>query len=67
MGRLDEAVSTFKECIRVAPEFDGSYLNLAKIYELKSEMAKARDVLLELLKQHPDHAIAQKAVAELRL
>ena len=66
-GRLDEAVSTFKECIRVAPEFDGSYLNLAKIYELKSETAKARDVLLELLKQHPDHAIAQKAVAELRL
>jgi tetratricopeptide (TPR) repeat protein len=65
-GRLDEAISTFKECIRVAPEFDGSYLNLAKIYEVKSEPAKARDVLLELLKQHPDHAMAQKAVAEPR-
>ena len=31
-GRRDEAVASFEECIRVAPAFDQSYLNLARVY-----------------------------------
>ena len=63
--RRDEAVATFEECIRVAPAFDQSYLNLARVYALEDSPEKARSVLLELLKQHPGHAQAQKALEQL--
>ena len=63
--RRDEAVASFEECIRVAPAFDQSYLNLARVYALEGAAARARTVLLELLKQHPDHMQAQTALAEL--
>jgi tetratricopeptide (TPR) repeat protein len=64
-GRRDQAVASFEECIRVAPAFDQSYLNLARVHALEGEPEKARNVLRDLLKQHPDHAQAQKALAEL--
>ena len=64
--RPDEAVRKFEECIRVAPAFDQSYLNLARVYSLEGKPDKARAVLLELLKQHPGHAQAQKALEDLR-
>ncbi len=64
-GRRDEAVSTLQKCISVAPAFDQCYLNLARIYSLESSPAAARAVLLQLLKQHPGHSQAQKALADL--
>ncbi len=64
-GRRDQAVASFEECIRVAPAFDQSYLNLARVHAIEGEPEKARNVLRDLLKQHPDHAQAQKALAEL--
>jgi tetratricopeptide (TPR) repeat protein len=63
--RRDQAVATFEECIRVAPTFDQSYLNLARVYALEGAPDKARTVLLQLLKQHPDHPQARRALAEL--
>ena len=63
--RRDDAVASFEECIRVAPGFDQSYLNLARVYALEGAPDKARAVLLELLKQHPDHAQAVKMLGEL--
>jgi len=63
--RRDEAVASFEESIRVAPAFDQSYLNLARVYSIEGTPDKARAVLLELLKQHPDHAQARKMLAEL--
>jgi tetratricopeptide (TPR) repeat protein len=63
--RRDEAVASFEECIRVAPAFDQSYLNLARVYSIEGAPQKARTVLLELLKQHPDHAQAQKMMEDL--
>jgi tetratricopeptide (TPR) repeat protein len=62
----DQAVATFEQCIRVVPAFDQSYLNLARVYILEGSPDKARTVLLDLLKQHPDHAQAKKMLAELR-
>jgi tetratricopeptide (TPR) repeat protein len=55
-GRPEEAIHSFEESIRVAPEYDQSYLNLARVYAIQGERGKAREVLLQLLKQHPDHA-----------
>ena len=58
--RREEAEKSFKESIRVAPAFDQSYLNLARLYALEGDAPKARAVLLELLKQHPGHAQAER-------
>ncbi len=63
--RRDEAVASFEECMRIAPAFDQSYLNLARVYALEGAPARARTVLLELLKQHPGHAQAQQALEQL--
>jgi len=63
--RRDEAVASFEQSIRVAPEFDQSYLNLAKVYALEGNRDQARAVLLDLLKRYPNHPQAQKALAEL--
>jgi Flp pilus assembly protein TadD len=64
-GRRDQAVASFEECIRVAPAFEQSYMNLARVYALEGTPDKARTVLLELLKQHPEHAQARKALEQL--
>jgi tetratricopeptide (TPR) repeat protein len=64
-NRRDEAVASFEQCIRVAPSFDQSYLNLARLHALEGDPDKARTVLLELLKQHPGHPQAQKALDQL--
>jgi tetratricopeptide (TPR) repeat protein/peroxiredoxin len=63
--RRDQAVASFEECISVAPAFDQSYLNLARVYAVEGKPDKARAVLLELLKQHPGHAQAQKMMEQL--
>jgi tetratricopeptide (TPR) repeat protein len=63
--RPEEAVHSFEESIRVAPEYDQSYLNLARVYVIQGERKKAREVLLELLKQHPDHAQARAELNQL--
>ena len=63
--RIDDAVASFEECIRVAPAFSRCYMDLAQVYALEGAPQKARTVLLQLLKQHPDHAQAQKALQQL--
>ncbi len=61
--RPDQAVASFEECIRVAPGFDQAYLNLARLYALEGSRDKARGVLIDLFKQHPDH-VQGKAMLE---
>jgi len=61
----NQAVASFEQCIRVAPAFDQAYLNLARVYSLEGAPEKARAVLLELLKQHPDHVQAKNMLAQL--
>jgi Flp pilus assembly protein TadD len=51
--------------MRLAPAFDQSYLNLARVYALENQPEKARTLLEELLKQHPDHAPARKMLEQL--
>jgi tetratricopeptide (TPR) repeat protein len=58
--RLDKAANSFNECIRVAPRFDQCYINLAKVYVLQGDEGKAKNILQQLLSQHPGHALAQK-------
>ena len=60
-----EAIETFQNCIRVAPDFDQAYLNLARVYVVENNIDQAKKVLQQLLAQQPDHALARKALAEL--
>ncbi|MGA2099527.1 MAG: FG-GAP-like repeat-containing protein [Candidatus Sulfotelmatobacter sp.] len=64
--RLNEAIASFQESIRVAPSFDQSYLNLARVYADEDAPDKARAVLKDLLKQHPDHPIALRMMEQLK-
>ncbi len=64
-GRRDEGVASFEKCINVAPNFDQSYINLARVYSIEGDTQKARTILLELLKQHPEHAAAKAMLAQL--
>jgi Flp pilus assembly protein TadD/peroxiredoxin len=64
--RNSEAEERFKTCIRVAPNFDQAYLNLARLYVILEEKQKAKDVLLALLHQQPQHEVAQKELEMLQ-
>ena len=48
-----KAEEQFKTGIRVAPTFDQSYLNLARLYAMQNDKEKAREVLLDLLACNP--------------
>jgi FimV-like protein len=63
--RPQEAIASFEESIRVAPAYEQSYLNLARVYSILGDREKARAVLLELLTQHPDHPQAKEQLAQL--
>jgi Flp pilus assembly protein TadD len=63
--RPEEGKRSFEESIRVAPTYDQAYLNLARVYAIEGDREKAKAVLLELLKQHPDHAQAKEELKQL--
>jgi len=60
--RYPEAEQKFKTCIQITPNFDQAYLNLARLYVLIKNKEKAREVLLALLRQQPQHKMAQQAL-----
>jgi tetratricopeptide (TPR) repeat protein len=64
--RRDQAVASFEECIRVAPDFGQAYLNLARVYAQEGARDKARDLLLEFLKLHPGDTQAEEMLDQLR-
>jgi Tfp pilus assembly protein PilF len=63
--RPQEAEKSFQESIRVAPAFDQSYLNLARLYSMEGDPGRARAVLEDLLKQHPGHPQAESLLSQL--
>jgi Tfp pilus assembly protein PilF len=59
---FSEAREKFETCIRAAPNYDQAYLNLARVYVILKDNGKAREVLQALLRQQPDHKLAQQAL-----
>ena len=64
--RNSEAEETLQSCIRIAPDFDQPYINLARLYALEQEKQKAREVLLDLLKKQPQNKVAQQELEMLK-
>ena len=60
--RYPEAESQFKICIADAPKYDQAYLNLARLYAILDRKPEARQILEELLRQQPQHKLAQQAL-----
>jgi Flp pilus assembly protein TadD len=60
--RYPEAEEKFKTCIQSAPNFDQAYLNLARLYVILNDKEKAKGVLQGLLRQQPQHKMAQQAL-----
>ena len=60
--RYPEAEQRFRTCIQEAPNFDQAYMNLARLYVILNDKEKAREVLLALLRQQPQHKMAQQAL-----
>jgi tetratricopeptide (TPR) repeat protein len=54
LGETEAAERELKAAIRQEPFFEGGYLNLADLYRLKMEEARARAVLQAGLKKLPD-------------
>ncbi len=63
--RPADAIQSFEQSIQVAPGYDQAYLNLARVYVIEGDRAKAKTVLQVLLKQHPDHAQAKEELKQL--
>ena len=61
-AHYSEAKQQFETCIEVAPSFDQAYLNLAKLYIVLNDKEKARAVLQTLLRQQPQHKLAQQTL-----
>jgi Tfp pilus assembly protein PilF len=61
-----KAEEQFKTGIRVAPEFDQSYLNLARLYAMRNDKEKAKEVLLDLLRVQPQNPGAKQALETLQ-
>ena len=58
-GNTADAQKEFEEAVRVAPDFDQPYLNLAQLYMGRGEKTRAREILQGWLARHPDHAAAK--------
>jgi tetratricopeptide (TPR) repeat protein len=65
MHRPNEAIAAFRYGIQVAPDEEILYLNLSRAYAATGDLAKARDVLQQLLERRPDSVMARKGLAEL--
>jgi len=50
----------------VAPAYDQSYLNLARLYALRGDKQKAREVLRQLLGLQPGNSSAKQALGMLQ-
>jgi Flp pilus assembly protein TadD/peroxiredoxin len=64
--RYSEAEQKFNACIDAAPQFDQAYLNLARLYVMLKDRQRAKTVLQGLLRQQPQHRVAQQMLEMLR-
>ena len=57
-----KAEEQFKTCIQLVASFDQSYLNLARLYAIRNDRGKAREILERLLFLQPQNTAAKQAL-----
>src|SRR5437667_2085075 len=60
--RNSDAEERFKTCIRVAPNFDQAYLNLARLYVILEKKQKAKEVDRKSTRLNSSHITISYAV-----
>ena len=65
MGRLTDAIATFRDGLQVAPDKHDLYLNLARLYVRMGDKDQARKVMRSLLAREPDNEAAKRALRDL--
>jgi tetratricopeptide (TPR) repeat protein len=65
MGLPAEALHQFELCRRLDPDFDRAAINAALLYSKGGEPARARELLDEFLKRHPDDAAVRSLLQKL--
>jgi adenylate cyclase len=58
LGRLDEAIAKFHECLALSPDFFAAHMNLAALHAQLGEMNQAKAAFAELLRVRPDFTLA---------
>jgi len=56
-GQYEQAISTFKDVIKIAPNMAEGYVNLATVYLQKGEPSNAREICLHALQKFPNAAL----------
>lgn len=64
-NKIDDAIAALRYGIRVGPQEEVLYLNLARIFVQQGDRARARDVLQQLQQEVPDSPVARKALDQL--
>ena len=59
-GNFEAGVNQFKRCLELVPDHPVYLVKLAEIYLKHGEVAKAKELLEQCLKSHPEHDQARK-------
>jgi len=60
-----DAIAAFRYGMRVAPDDEAAYVNLARAYVVSGDRARAREILQQLISRRPDSTVARRGLAEL--
>ena len=61
----ENAIAAFRCGIRVAPDDETAYINLARAYVVSGDRARARETLQHLISRRPDSTAARRKLAKL--
>lgn len=66
LNKLTDASQCFERCLRMAPDYDRPFLNVASIYQQQGQPQKAQEVLRDFVSRHPDNAELSQALQSLK-
>jgi tetratricopeptide (TPR) repeat protein len=65
LDKSSDAFRCFDRCLRMAPDYDRPFLNIASIYQQQGQRQKAQEVLKDFLSRHPDNTDLSQALQSL--
>jgi tetratricopeptide (TPR) repeat protein len=65
LNRQADAMNCFEQAIKLSPDYDRAYLNVALTYQQTGQTEKAKSVLQSFASRHPENEEVRKALQEL--